>query len=229
MIQVCPGVSTEMISIQAFNCRLSLPSRLPISDNRLCDYAVRKCVIVFALAQLGYSGALDFMNSDLNNGDHTGLYIHGEASLVDDIDVSTTSESLSVTTYEKTNRVNLGFGYSLSPRLMAHINVDFFDASRKPIHVLFIGSIGPGVTWYTPLVNTFFTGNVYYSILNAEGGDPTFGNRWRLGFGKEFLFFKSYGIGMLISYERGQWDTKFPSSPKWELSGVSLNLSLTYN
>lgn len=215
--------------MQVLNHGLSLSSRLLILANRLCDLSFRKSVIIFAFAQLGYSGGLEFVNSDLNNGDHTGLYIHGEASLIDDIDVSTTGESLSVTTYEKTNRVNFGFGYSLSPRLIAHINVDFFDASRKPMHVLLIGSIGPGITWYTPLANTFFTGNVYYSILNAEGGDPTFGNRWRLGFGKEFLSFKSYGIGMLISYERGQWDTKFPSSPKWELSGVSLNLSLTYN
>lgn len=218
-----------MISIQVFDHGLSLPSRLSISANRLCDSVFRKFVIIFAFAQLGYSGGLEFLNSDLNNGDHTGLYIHGEASLIDNIDVSATGESLSVATYEKTNRVNFGFGYSLSPRLMAHINVDFFDASRKPIHALLIGSIGPGVTWYTPFANTFFTGNVYYSLLNAEGGDATFGNRWRFGFGKEFLFLKNYGIGMLISYERGQWDAKFPSSPKWDLSGVSLNLSLTYN
>ena len=197
------------------------------------NLAIRIFVLVLVFFQMGQSSDLESVNSGLNGGDPSGLYIHSEISLLEYVDVRRSSAlsptEVPVATYQMEGCINFGIGYSFSSRMIVHVNGDFSGFDRGSVHGLLIGAVGPGITWYTPLVNTFFTGNVYYSILNAEGGDPTFGNRWRLGFGKEFLFFKSYGIGMLISYERGQWDTKFPSSPKWELSGVSLNLSLTYN
>jgi hypothetical protein len=119
-------------------------------------------------------------NIFLRTGEHSGLFLRAEFGLIEDIRIDRYGGNQPRLTYHAEHGSNFGFGYSLIPRLIAHLNADLYSVRRGSVHNLEIISLGPGCTWYTPIANTFITGNLYYSLLNAQGGDPaTIYDRWR--------------------------------------------------
>lgn len=188
------------------------------------------CFFVLALARIGSSEQSDIMSVFMRTGEHTGMFLHAELGLVEDISVKTEPVDMPSQSYQTSHGVNLGVGYSFISGLIAHLNADLTSVPRGEIHSLEILSVGPGCTWYTPFANTFITGNLYFSLLNAQGGNPaSIYDRWRFGLGKEILLSKWFGIGLVGSYEGGRWRSETRNDPKWDLSGTRLNLTLTMN
>jgi hypothetical protein len=174
--------------------------------------------------------ALEDVSSNifLRGGDHTGLYCHTEIGLIE----SSTAKSEfkgEIKTLNPGPSINIGLGYSLIPKLVAHVNVDVYTTPPGGYFPIFIRSFGPGITWYTPFANTFLTGNIYSSHLDRQGGDASLCNRWRLGLGKEIMLYEHYGIGLSCTYEGGKWSADEAQAPTWSLSGVRMALSFTYN
>jgi hypothetical protein len=189
----------------------------------------RLCIVILIAVRMGVSDESQSWNIILRSGEHTGLFVHAEFGLVEDVHVDRYGGNLPRQTYHIFVGSNFGIGYSIAPCVIAHFNADLYNADRGKVHNLIIISTGPGLTWYTPFANTFLTGNIYYSLLDAQGGDASICNRWRLGAGKEVLIFKDLGVGLIGSYEGGRWADGSKGEPRWDLSGVRLNLTLTYN
>lgn len=196
---------------------------------KILPKSARSAFILIAV-QIGASEEPKSTNVFLRTGEHSGVFLRAEFGLAENVTVERYGGNLPRVTYHTEHGINFGLGYSLVPRLIAHLNADLWGVRRGSVHNLNIISLGPGCTWYTPIANTFITGNLYYSLLGASGGDPaTIYDRWRVGVGKEVLIFKHLGAGVLVAYEGGRWVNGSQGDPKWELSGVRLNFTLTVN
>ena len=193
------------------------------------QYLSRWCVVFLIAVKIGFSEDLNSTNIFLRSGEHTGMFLRAEFGLVDDVDVNRYGGSPARQTYSPQHGINFGLGHSLFAGMVAHLSIDMNALDRGEAIPIAIISVGPGGTWYTPFVNTSLTGNIYYSLLDAQGGDAGFCNRWRFGVGKEILIFRNLGVGLIGSYEGGRWADGSKGEPRWDLSGVRLNMSLTYN
>lgn len=189
-----------------------------------------RCAFIVAITfGSGFSQEIEHSNFFTRSGKHNGAFLHAEIGLIESIAVTSDGRDTPPKTYHTDHGINLGLGYSLGAGMIAHLSADMNAVDRGESIPIFILSVGPRCTWYTPIANTFITGSVYYSYLDAQGGNASFCNRWRLGLGKEVLLHKHFGVGLMGPYEGGRWTNGETNAPNWKMHGARLNLSLTFN
>jgi hypothetical protein len=121
--------------------------------------------------------------------------------------------------------VRLQWGWSVMPRLALHASI--LDYVVNPDDDKTTMCWGPGLTWYTPKWNVFLTGTYGFSLIQISGTSNT-GTRWWLGVGKEFQVSECNGLGLMLVWDHGSWEDS-DLHEKWNMNGVGLQLTWTYN
>lgn len=161
----------------------------------------------------------------LRGGKHEGVFLRGEFGLYGRQELERRKpDTIKIYDVNTATGFGVGLGWAVVPRWIAHLQFEWAPVSMD--YMVYM-AVGPALTWYTPMANTFVTGHWGYARMNQLGGDQ--GWRWSLAIGKEFLFAEQYGIGIKLSHGGLSWDEGRSDYPKWKMQGTQINLVATIN